>query len=49
VALERWCSGSLLAAMEIKTMLSIPKIISKNVKVSNAIIASLVNKNSITI
>ena len=46
VALPRWCSGNLLAAIDINTILSIPKIISKKVKVNNAIIASLVRKKS---
>jgi len=46
VALALWLCGSLLAAIEIKTMLSIPRIISKKVSVKRAIMASLVNKKS---
>jgi hypothetical protein len=46
VALLRCFSGSLLAAMDIKTILSIPRMISKSVRVINAIMASEVNKKS---
>ena len=49
VAFDCWWSGSLFAAIDINTMLSIPNIISKKVSVNKAIIASLVKRKSITV
>jgi len=46
VALRRWFGGNLLAAKEIKIILSIPKIISRKVNVSRATNASGVVKIS---
>ena len=46
VAFPRWCSGNLFAAIDINTMLSIPKIISRKVNVINAKKASEESRKS---